>query len=280
MAGAARRADLADDGEDDVLGGHARRQRAVDLDPHVLGLGLDQRLGREHMLDLGGADAMRERAEGAVGRGVAVAADDRRARQGEALLRPDDVDDALARGRTRRNIRCRTRARSWPAPRPAARLSGSSMPPLRSVVWMLWSTTASVFSGARTLRPDMPQALEGLRARHLVDEVAVDIDEAEPARASRRHGRPRSCRITYAAWALTVSGADRREWTGIARYLCRMGRRWKGNRAAFALRALPGAPAAPGSDRRPCLPRPFGVFAAAPKLIGSRGTTGLDRARA
>ena len=72
-------------------------KRAVDLDPHVLGLGLDQRLGREHMLDLGGADAVGERAEGAVGRGVAVAADDRRPRQGEALLRPDDVDDALPR---------------------------------------------------------------------------------------------------------------------------------------------------------------------------------------
>ena len=39
---------------------------------------------------------MGERAEGAVGRGVAVAADDGHARQGEALLGPDDVDDALA----------------------------------------------------------------------------------------------------------------------------------------------------------------------------------------
>ena len=65
-------------------------------DAHVLGLVLDQRLGGEHVLDLGGADAVGERAEGAVGRGVAVAADDGRARQGEALLRPDDVDDALA----------------------------------------------------------------------------------------------------------------------------------------------------------------------------------------
>ena len=56
------------------------------------------------------------------------------------------------------------------------------MPPLRSVVWMLWSTTASVFSGARTLRPRHAQALERLRARHLVDEMAVDIDEARAAR--------------------------------------------------------------------------------------------------
>ena len=33
------------------------------------------------------------------------------------------------------------------------RLSSSLMPWLRSEVGMLWSTTASVFSGARTLRP-------------------------------------------------------------------------------------------------------------------------------
>ena len=38
---------------------------------------------------------MRQRAEGAVRGGVAVAADDGRARQGEALLRPDHVHDAL-----------------------------------------------------------------------------------------------------------------------------------------------------------------------------------------
>ena len=96
MAGAAGRADLADDGEDDVLGGDARGSCAVDLDPHVLGLLLDQRLGGEHMLDLGRADAMGQRAERPVGRGVAVAADDGRAGQREALLGADDVDDALA----------------------------------------------------------------------------------------------------------------------------------------------------------------------------------------
>ena len=43
-----------------------------------------------------GADAVRQRPEGAVGRGVAVAADDGHARLGPALLRADDVDDALA----------------------------------------------------------------------------------------------------------------------------------------------------------------------------------------
>ena len=62
-----------------------------------------QRLGREHMLDLAGADAERERAERAMRRGMAVAADHRGARQGEALLGPDDVDDALL-GRDRVDI--------------------------------------------------------------------------------------------------------------------------------------------------------------------------------
>ena len=47
------------------------------------------------MLDLGGADAEGERAEGAMRRGVAVAADDGHAGLGQALLGADDMDDAL-----------------------------------------------------------------------------------------------------------------------------------------------------------------------------------------
>ncbi len=119
VAGAARGADLADDGEDDVLGGDAGRQPPVHLDEHVLRLGLDQRLGGEHVLDLGRADAVRQRPEGAMRRGVAVAAHDGGAGQREALLGADDVDDALARCRTGRNIRCRTRGRCRPAFPPA-----------------------------------------------------------------------------------------------------------------------------------------------------------------
>ena len=177
VAGAARRADLADDGENDVLGGDAGRKLAVDLDPHVLGLGLDQRLGGQHMLDLGGADAVGERAEGAVGRGVAVAADDRRARQGEALLGPDDVDDAL----------------------PRIELVVIFDAELARVLGELLDLLAALRigdAGAAVRRLDVvvddgerlfrrahfasahAQALEGLRARHLMDKVAVDVDEA------------------------------------------------------------------------------------------------------
>ena len=48
------------------------------------------------MLDFRGADAKGERTESAMRRGVAVAADDGRAGQSEALLGSDDVNDALA----------------------------------------------------------------------------------------------------------------------------------------------------------------------------------------
>jgi hypothetical protein len=96
VAGAAGGADLADDGEDDVLRGDAFGKLAVDAERACSSPFLDQRLRGEHVLDFGGADAVRQRAERAVRRGVAVAADDRHAGQREALLRADDVDDALA----------------------------------------------------------------------------------------------------------------------------------------------------------------------------------------
>lgn len=48
------------------------------------------------MLDLASTDAEGQGTEGAVGRGVAVTADDGGAGEGEALLGTDDVDDALA----------------------------------------------------------------------------------------------------------------------------------------------------------------------------------------
>src|ERR1700759_1285748 len=47
------------------------------------------------MFDLGGANAISKRAEGAVRRGVTVATNEHDARQREALLRSDDVTDTL-----------------------------------------------------------------------------------------------------------------------------------------------------------------------------------------
>ncbi len=181
IAGAARGADLADDGEDDVLGGDALRQLAVDHGAHVLRLRLDQRLGGEHVLDLGGADAVGQRAERAVGRGVAVAADQRDARQGEALLGTDDVDDAL----------------------PLVELVVVFEPEQLGVLGQILDLGGALrvrigqrAVGGRDVVVDhqqrllrrahlaarQAQPLEGLRRGHLVDEVAVDVDQAGAVR--------------------------------------------------------------------------------------------------
>ena len=58
---------------------------------------LPDRLRHQHMRHFGRADAERIGAERAVGRGVAVAADDQQARQRQPLLGPDHMDDALPR---------------------------------------------------------------------------------------------------------------------------------------------------------------------------------------
>ena len=69
------------------------------VDPDLVGLrvALEQGLGREDHLDLARPDPERERAERAVRARVRVAADDGHPGLGQPQLRPDDVDDALAR---------------------------------------------------------------------------------------------------------------------------------------------------------------------------------------
>ena len=77
------------------LAGHARGNFAVYADFHGAGLELAKGLGCQHVFHLGSADADGESAEGAVGGGVAVAADDGLAGLGVAQVGADYVDDAL-----------------------------------------------------------------------------------------------------------------------------------------------------------------------------------------
>ncbi len=70
-------------------------KRALHIDLHALHRPHDQALRGHHMLDLGGADAERQRRERAVRAGVRVAGHDGHARQRGALLRADHVDDSL-----------------------------------------------------------------------------------------------------------------------------------------------------------------------------------------
>ena len=152
-------------------------QLAVDLDQHVLGLLLDQRLGGEHVLDLRRADAVGQRPEGAVGGGVAVTADDGGARQREALLRAHHVDDALALVELVEILDAEFGSvLGQRLDLDAAFLFGDALGAVggRHVV---------VDHGQRLLRvADLAaghaQALEGLGARHFVDEVAVDVEQA------------------------------------------------------------------------------------------------------
>ncbi len=92
---AAPGADLADDGQHQVLRCDSRRQHPVDGDGHGFGPALRQGLGGEDVLDLARADPEGQGTKRAVGRSVAVTAHDRHARLGEAQLGPDDVDDPL-----------------------------------------------------------------------------------------------------------------------------------------------------------------------------------------
>ena len=186
VAGAAAGADLADDGQDHVLGGARPSGSSPSTSIRIVfGLLLHQRLRRQHVLDLARADAEGQGAEGAVRAGVAVAADDRGAGQREAQLGADDVDDALAdvvhveqldaelRGS------CRVSVSTWMR-------EVSSRDRLRAVArsGTLWSGTASVSVGPAHLAAGQPQALERLRAGHLVDEVPVDVEEAGAVRRS------------------------------------------------------------------------------------------------
>ena len=132
-------------------------QLAVDVDRHPLRAGLGERLGGEHVLDLAGADAERERTEGAVGGGVAVAAHDRHPGLGAALLGPDHVHDALA-GVAHRVVgdaelgRVAAQRVDLDRPTPGRRSAGRCA---RSGT--LWSSVATVSSGRRTRRPGEAQ---------------------------------------------------------------------------------------------------------------------------
>ena len=85
-----------------------------------------------------------------------------------------------------------------PPPRPAAR-----RPSGPDRVGIAWSIVATVRSGRRTRRPRARSSREGLRRGDLVDEVQVDVEDGRRLRASppTPGARPRSCRGASAAVA-------------------------------------------------------------------------------
>jgi hypothetical protein len=94
VAGATADSDLADDAENQVLGGYARMQLARYVERQRAWLTLQQALRSHDMAYLGSAYAEGEGAERTVCAGVAVSAHDRFARLRDTELRPDDVHDS------------------------------------------------------------------------------------------------------------------------------------------------------------------------------------------
>ncbi len=134
------------------------------------------------MLDLARADADGECGEGAVGTGVAVPADDRHARQRGALLRPDDMHDPLPMV-----LHAEIGLHMELAHVLVERLDLQARDGIGDALVAVGR--GDVVVGGRDHRADAPrlamgnfQALERLRARHLVHEVAVDVKKRRPVR--------------------------------------------------------------------------------------------------
>ena len=173
MPGRAVRADLADQAEDQILRDDAARGRALEADEHLRGAAVWQRLRGEHLLDLAGADAERERAERTVCRGVRVAAHDRHAGLRHAELGADHVDDALPAMPAA--IAADAELLAVPVERVELRLRelvADRQRERRRRHVVIRGREGAVGPAHRA--PGEPEAVERLRARHLVHEVQVD----------------------------------------------------------------------------------------------------------
>ena len=149
----------------------------VEHHPHRLRLALAQRLGGEHALAFAGADAEGDRPEGAMGGGVAVAADQRHPRQGEAELGPDDMDDAVP------PVAHRDVADAEPGavllqPGQLARGEPVGQRPVAKPGRHGMVGDGEVRAGPAQRPLFGGQAGESLRARHLLHQMPVDIEKA------------------------------------------------------------------------------------------------------
>ena len=179
IAGAARRAGFTDHGHGDVLGGHTGGKLAGDLDLHVLGFLLDQRLRRQHVFHLRGADPVGQRPKGPMCRGVAVTADNGHAGQGPALLGADDMHDALTHVGHGVVVQaeflgvCIKGGHLNAAVFGHRRGVGAVQRGRHVVIGHSDGLVRAAHGAAR-----YPQPFKGLRAGHFVDEVTVDVQKA------------------------------------------------------------------------------------------------------
>ena len=194
-------------------------RRPVDVDRHRARPALQQALRREHVPDLGGPDAEGERAECAVGAGVAVAADDGRPGWVSAELRADDVHDAAPVVLHPEQLDAELRAVARELTHlPCGRFDRDrhATGDLRRV------RRGRVIHGrqrpVRAAQPQTacPQHVEGLRRGDLVHQVQIDVQHrrrSRPSRARRRAG-PRPCRRACAVRVFTRARSSDRDRPG------------------------------------------------------------------
>ncbi len=168
--------DLRDDREDDVLRRDAGLERAVDVDGHRLERTQRQRLRRHHVLDLGRADAERQRAERTVRGRVTVAAHHGHSGLREAELRAHHVDDALFEVTHRVQPHAELRAVA------AKRLDLQARHGVRDRLVDVDGRDVVVLGGDRQVGPAQlavrkAQAVERLGAGDFVEQMEVDVEQ-------------------------------------------------------------------------------------------------------
>ena len=190
MAGAAGHAHLADDGENQILGGNPRWQSSFHVDGERFGFALQQALGRQHVADFRAADAEGERAERPVGAGVAVAAHDGHARPARAELGTDDVHDPAPRVAHAEQLDPKFRRVVLELPN----LPGGRVHLDRYVAENLVGGGRSgvIHGGERAVEPphgqlQRPQDAERLGRGDLVHEVQVDVKHRRSGGGFRHH---------------------------------------------------------------------------------------------
>jgi len=171
----ARGADVTDQREDEILGGHAEWQPALEHHAHCFWPALDDGLCCQHMRQLARPDTEGQRAQPAMRAGVAVAADDQATGKAEAKLGSDDMDNALpglvdiehldASGR-RLGPQAREQflsylARAGPTARRRDGVSG----------------VAKVSSGLWTARLRLLKIQEAARTAEIVQQMTIDMEE-------------------------------------------------------------------------------------------------------
>ena len=192
VAGAARCADHADHMHDDVLGGDAGAHFALDPHFHRLGLLQQQRLRRQHVLNLARADAKCQRAKTAVAGRVRIAANDCGARKRKALFRPHHMDDPLFRVRIADVADAKVRRVLFQRGQ-LLRALGVLDRDLATIGIAARGGRQIVIRnsqgefGPAHLAPCKAQSLKGLRAGHLVDQMPVDVDDRGPVVAGLDH---------------------------------------------------------------------------------------------